>query len=280
MALDDRTLGMVAAINAKLTAIRLLHHIPLDGLVVVLLMLVFADGVDRIWGPKPAGPATVVLAIPIVEAVLPASALGLSLVCLMRRNLIFRPTDSHIARGATGPEGDARKLDLRASGWFRRGVGQTVWLRESTAAWDVSDDGTISLLASVRGSGYFQGLTSTWWEDSSGMWSLALPRELLKQGLEDGVLYSGFSARPALRLRSPDIRDAIVVSVRDSPEFVSLHRALDEVLAASARNEAAFARRLEEMAARAPAEKYTDQAIPEKKADGGIEWENLIDVSK
>jgi hypothetical protein len=279
MALYDRMLGMVAAFNANLGAIRLLHHIPLSGLVLVLLVVVFVDGIERIGGPKPGGPSALVVAIPILEVVLPPSALGLSLICLMRRNLIFRPTDRHITHGAIGSEGDRRQVDLRASGRFRRAVGQTLWLRDSPAAWDISEDGTISLVASVRGGGYFHGFSSSW-EDPSGMWSLALPRELLKQGLEDGVLYFGFSARPALRLRSRDMPEAIVLSVRDRPELMELHRTFDEVLAESARNEAAFARRLEEIAAQAPAEKNTDQAIAEKKTDGGIEWEKFIDLSK
>jgi hypothetical protein len=153
MSLFDRMLGVVAAINATRGAGLLQHYIPLNGLVLVLLVVAFVDGVDRIRGPQPAGPSALVRAIPILEVVLPPSALGLSLVCLMRRNLIFRPTERHLTREATGSEGDRRKADLRASGWFRRGVETPVWLRDCPAAWDVSEDGTISLVASVRGGG-------------------------------------------------------------------------------------------------------------------------------
>jgi hypothetical protein len=96
--------------------------------------------------------------------------------------------------------------------------------------------------------------------------------------LEDGILYFGFSARPALRLRSPDNREAIVLSVRNRPELMTLHRTLDEVLAESARNEAAFDMRLKELAAPVPPESNTDQATAETRADGGIEWEKLIDI--
>jgi hypothetical protein len=279
MALFDRMLGMVAAINATRGAGLLHRYIPLNGLILVLLVVAFVDGFDRIRGPQPAGTSALVLAIPILEVVFPPSIVGLSLICLMRRNLIFRATDRHLTSGSTGSEGDRRRAGLRASGWFHRDGSQAVWLRDCPAAWNVSEDGTISLVASVTGGGSFHGFASSW-EDPSGMWSLAVSREALKLGLEDGVLYFGFWARPALRLRSPDIREAVVLSVRNGPDLMTLHCTLDEVVAESARKEAAFGRRLEAIAVQAPAEASTDQAIAKKKADGEIEWEKFIDLSK
>jgi hypothetical protein len=244
------------------------------------LVVVFVDGIDRIGRPQPAGPSALVLAIPILEVVLPPSALGLSLICLLQGNLIFRPTDRPLTRGADGPEEGRLKVDLRASGWFHRGIGQTRWLRDSPVAWEVSEDGTIALVASVTESGVSGSWPLRSWDDPSGMWSLALSRERLKQGLEDGILYFGFSARPALRLRSPDAREAIVLSVRDRPELMRLHRTFEEVLAESARKEVAFASRIEAIAAQVPAEKSAEPVMAEKKAGGGIEWENLIDLWK
>jgi hypothetical protein len=279
MALFNRMLGMVAAINAKLDGIRLLQRFPLSALVLVLLLLALADGIDRIVGPQPGGPSALAQAMPILEVVLPATAVGLSLICLRRGNLVYRPTDRHLMRGAAGSDGDRRRVDLRVSGWFRRGVGQALWLHDAPAAWEVSMDGTISLVTSFEGSGYIHRSRSSL-EDPSGTWSLALPRERLERGVEDGIVYFGFSARPALRLRSPDGREAIVLSVRDRSELMTLHRTFDEVLAESARKKAAFAGRLEAIGGQPSAEKFADRAMAENTPDGGIEWEGLIDLSK
>jgi hypothetical protein len=51
-------------------------------------------------------------------------------------------------------------------------------------------------------------------------------------------------------------------------------------LSPSVRKEAAFASRLGLIGDPAPAEERTDRAMAEKTADGGIEWEKLIDLGK
>jgi hypothetical protein len=179
MALIDRILGTVAAVNATRGAGLVNRYIPLNGLVLVLLVVAFVDGFDRIRGPQPAGTSALVRAIPILEIVLPPSLLGPSVICLMRRNLIFRPTDRHLTRRATGSGADRRKVDLRVSGWFRRDGSRSVWIRDCPGACKVSEDGTISLVASVAWGGCFHG-SASFAEDPSGMWSFVLPRESLK----------------------------------------------------------------------------------------------------
>ena len=71
MAPFDRMLGLVAAINATRGAGLLHRYIPLNGLVLVLLVVAFVDGFDRIRGPQPAGLSALVLAIFILEVALP-----------------------------------------------------------------------------------------------------------------------------------------------------------------------------------------------------------------
>src|SRR5262249_5062560 len=122
--------------------------------------------------------------------------------------------------------------------------------------------------------------------DRSGSWSLVLSRETLAGDVEDGLLYLGLSARPALRLRVPGEPRAVILSLGRASELMAFRRQLDEVLAESARRGAMFAAQLEAIAAPhhaaaggAPGPAKGTPAVAEKKAGGEIDWEKLIDLS-
>jgi hypothetical protein len=122
--------------------------------------------------------------------------------------------------------------------------------------------------------------------DKSGSWSLVLSRETLTGDVEDGLLFFGLSARPALRFRIPGEPRAVILSLEHPSELMAFRRQLDEVLAESARRGAMFAAQLKAIAtpyraaaggATGPAE--GTPAVAERKAGSKIDWDKLIDLS-
>ena len=116
--------------------------------------------------------------------------------------------------------------------------------------------------------------------DHSGHWSLIIPREALSDGLEEGMLYSGLSARPAFRLWLPGRRRTAILSVGNASQAITLKRMFHEILNESAAKEAGFRDRLEA---------NLDQPSPdhppgasERRAKPGedISWKDLIDFSR
>ena len=280
MALLYRLLGMTAAVNSVLGAIRL-HHIPLNWLAMAALAV--AGAVQAVgFGPDRAGGVFAdPQAGPISKVVLCALILVLLAICLVERNVIFRRTDS-VGGGGTLAVADAKGRDPfvapRASGYFRRRSGGTLWLHDVPTAWEISEEGAISLVTRVDGEGFhgFLGLP----EDPSGTWSLALSRELLQNGLADGILYYGLSARPALRGVSPGTGKDIILSLDSVADLLAFRRTLDEILAESARREATFFREVEQAQAAAPAPEPGKRSAPAGNSGDRVAWENLIDFAR
>jgi hypothetical protein len=280
MSLYYRFLGLAAALNAILGAIRL-HHIPLNWLVMGLLALATV-GQAVGFGPNGAGGA---FADPeagrILRIALCALMFVLLVIVLVRRNVIFRPLDSLRGSGAVAladVEGVGRIVAPRASAVFRRDSGQTLRLHNFPTAWEISETGAISLVTRVVG-GDFHGFIGPS-EDPSGMWCLALPRELLEHGLEDGILYYGLSARPALRGFPPGKSEAVILSVDTLSDLLAFRRTLDEVVADSARKQASFFAKVEATQSTVTAHPDRKVSAPGGNAEERIAWENLIDFTK
>ncbi len=91
---------------------------------------------------------------------------------------------------------------------------------------------------------------------------------------------SGSRHAPRCGFGSAGKPTAIVLSVGNATELMAFHRMLDEILAESARRQAAFFGQLEPTASPAPAGPGTAAPIPQKKAGGEIAWDNFIDFSK
>jgi hypothetical protein len=275
-----RMLGLAAALNAILGAIRL-HHIPLNLLVMGLLALATV-GQAVGFGPNGAGGAfSNPEAGTILRVALCASIFVLLVICLVRKNVIFRPMDSLRGSGTVAlgdGEGVGRIVAPRASGVFRRDSGQMLRLHNFPTVWDISEAGAISLVTRVAG-GDFHGFIGPS-EDPSGMWSLALPREMLEHGLEDGILYYGLSARPALRGFPPGKSEAVILTVDSRSDLLAFPRTLDEVLAESAREQASFFAKVEEAQSAAPAHPDRKASAPAGNGEERIAWENLIDFTK
>ena len=269
MALYYRVLGLAAVVNSVLGAIRI-YHIPLNWLVLALLGWIIADGATRLGEKEPGGLFTHLPGPPVARVIVTSCAVILLVDCMIRKNLVFRSTASPMTGVATSSAANQEgpvPIDLRVSGRFGRGGVGGLWLTDFPAALDITETGTIELVTRVIEHGGFHGF-HTFAEDRSGTWSLALPRESLTGDLEDGIVYFGLSARPALRLRIPAKPTPIVLSVGNAMELMAFHRTLDLVLAESALREAAFAGQLGWNTSPTPAGPAASAPIPEKNPGG------------
>ena len=270
MGLLYRLLGLVSAVNAVLGAIRI-YWLRLNWIALALLVWASFDAARQLAELRPAWVLARDQIVPIARMTLSTAALVLFVVCLMRQNIIFRVAALPLANGSmVRADSDGRRwaTDLRFSGKVRRG-GASLPLRDFPVALNVAETGEISLEASVEVVGESPDIYSLG-EDRSGMWSVPVSRESLKDGLEEGVLYWGLSTRPALRLTNPGTREVMILSFPNAVELRAFLDTLDDVVAESARNEAIFSTRLTDVAS---------QPSPAKKPEGDVKWDDLIDFS-
>lgn len=123
MALYYRVLGLVAALNSVLECITL-YHIRLNWMVLCMLVLISAGGGELLGNPQSSGMLESLQAPPLLLLIAPLVVLGLFVVCIMKRNLIFRATTSIVTDGSTplgGSEEGRGYLAPQVSGWFHRG---------------------------------------------------------------------------------------------------------------------------------------------------------------
>jgi len=271
MGLFYRLLGLVSVVNAVLGAVRI-YWLPLNWIALAVLVWHSFDAVRQLSEVTPAGALAREQILPIARITLSTAALALFVICMMRRNIIFRLAAWPLRNGsrprALGEE-PRRAADLRITGKVRRGL-EALPARDVPVALNVGETGEISLVARVKDAGGVPDLFSIPGEDFSGTWSMALSREALKAGLEEGVFYHGFSARPALRLTRPGTHEIVILSLPNTTEFQAFLGTLDEVVADSVRKEAIFVRRVTEVASQPP---------PAKKPESDVKWDNLIDFS-
>ncbi len=286
MGIFYRAMGSVAAVNRVLGTVRF-YSIPANWLALAVLAGVFADGVWRMDEMTPGALFGDGRGAAIARASLALCGLLLFATCIIRRNLIFRRTAAWTpaAAAAAGEPGADATVNLRASGRFRRSSGDSLLLRDFRVAWDVSDTGVISLsthVIEVGGMPDMIGIPS----DRTGSWSLTIPRKALLGDMEEGLVYYGLTARPALRFRLARKPDPVVLSLGRTSELLAFRRNLDAVLAESARQSAAFAEKLDAIARASGTEPAPAGAGPEKRAaagnpaEPGVAWDNLIDFSK
>jgi hypothetical protein len=283
MGLFYRVLGLMAFVHELCRSIYVYHIIRIDWIVVALLLFYVFAGASALGLPWPPFPLEIQLAYPVLQTTLASSALALFLICWVRRDTIFRPMNI-IARGdsmlrrvvSERPE----PIDLRISGRFDRGFGQPLSLRELPVRWKIEDTGAILLESNVEevhiGSDFPFPRS-----DSSGYWSLIIPREALIEGAEEGILYFGLFACPAFRLRLPARRITAILSVRNLSQMIALSRKFDEILAESTAKEADFFHtKLGANLNKPSSSQSPDQAGRKVKPGEEIPWKDLIDFSQ
>jgi hypothetical protein len=281
MSLLYRALGIAALFNEVLGAIRW-NHIRLNWILLAVLSLVFVDGAVRLESPRVIWPFLHPQTVPVLQMALSSSALVLALISLARRNSIFRPIDLVAEKGGPPPAADpveSQQVDLQVTGRFDRGGGNSVSLINFPCRWHISETGAISLETRVVELGGFDPFRPLGGE-ASGEWNLLVPRETLTDRLEDGMLYFGISARPAVRLSFPGRRMTATLSVRNVSQRLALRRQFDALLATSADAEKIFYHDLEEKLAQPPPTHKPEPAKARNKSGEGIPWDNLIDFSR
>ena len=261
------------------SGLRWYYIIRVNWILFAIIFFYFVAGASSLGLPWPVLPFEVPVARPFIQTALAFSALTLLLICWVRRDTIFRPMK------IIGRQGDVSQtptsmrhqaIDLRITGRFDRGLGHAFTLRECPVQWKIDDTGSISLeayLERVGGTGVF----SLMQPDNTGLWSFIVPRETLTDGTEEGVLYSGLTARPAFRLALPARRMTAILSVESAARLMELRRMFDEVLAESAAKQAEFFRaelggRASQPAPAVPSERNGQREEPA----GEIPWKDLI----
>jgi hypothetical protein len=271
MGLFYRLLGFVSAVNAVLCAWRI-YYVPLNWIALAALAWHTFDAGRQLSEVTPAWAVSHEQVVPIARITLSTVAIALFVISMMRRNIIFRlaawpvPNDS---RESALREEPRRATGLRFTGKVRRAL-EVLPLRDCPVALNVADSGEILLEARLEDMGRWPGYFSIPGEDLTGTWSITLSREGLKGGLEEGIFYPSFRARPALRLTCPGTREVVILSLPNTTEFLAFLAALDEIVADSVRKEATFVRRVTEVATEAP---------PAKNRDADVSWDKLIDFS-
>jgi hypothetical protein len=283
MSLLYRALGITALVNEILAAISF-YHIRLNWILLAVLAILFGDGAAQLGSPRLTWHFLHPLVSPILEMSFSALAIVLLLICMTRRNTVFRPTAFVVGDGAisrTAGAGQYQEFDLRVTAQFERGGGNTVSIREFPFRWEISDTGAISIETRVGAAGGLDlDMLAPQSGDPSGLWSLIVPRKSLTDGLEDGILYFGLSARPALRLAFPGRRTAAILSVRHAEQLIALRSTFDTLLAQSAAKEAAFFSGVKEKLAQPASQQNAEPAGGTKRSGETIPWENLIDFSR
>jgi hypothetical protein len=272
-----RLLGLTALLDEGAGSIRLNYLIRGDWILFAVIFFYFITGASA-FGLPWANPLEIPLAYPVLQTSLAASALALLVICWMRRDTIFRPMNI-VARGVdTSQSPIPGPIDLRFSGRFDRSLGHYLSLRNFPVWWNVDDTGSISLETRVKEAGVFD--VETLLSDSSGHWSLIVPRETLIAGAEEGTLYFGLSARPAFRLSLPGRRTTAILSVKNASQLMTLSRLFDGLLAESAAKEASFFRNLDANPSQPSPPRPPEPTERREKPGGEIPWDNLIDFSR
>jgi hypothetical protein len=266
-----RLLGLASAVNAVLCAWRI-YFVPLNWIALAALAWHTLDAGVRFSDAKPAWSLSHEQVVPIARMVLSTAAIALLLISSMRRNIIFRsgaqPLGDALRMRAIGEE-PRPAVGLEFAGKVRR-AHEPLSLRNFPVVLNVAKTGEISLEARVEDVGGWPSYSSTPGKDLTGTWFITLSREGLKEGMEPGALYSGFRVRPALRITSPGAREVVILSLPNAAEFLAFIGTLDEIVAESARNEAAFVKRVTEIPTESP---------PAKNPQGDVNWGQLIDFS-
>ncbi len=228
MGLFYRLLGVAALFHHVCRSIYVYHIIRIDWIVVAALSLYSFAGASALGLPWPKFPLEVPMAYPVLQMSFAISVLALLLISAARQDMIFRPmntTDRADGRPPASESGRAEPVDLRISGRFDRGFGHSLSLRELPVRWNIDDTGSILLEAYIEEVRVGSGLPLAdggALADHSGHWSLIIPREALSDGLEEGILYSGLSARPAFRLWLPGRRRTAILSVGNASLLIHI----------------------------------------------------------
>jgi hypothetical protein len=282
MGLLYRVLGLTALVREFCQSIHLHHIIRLDWILMGLLLFYLLAGASALGLPWPAFTIDIQSTHPVLQTTLASSALVLFLICWVRQDTIFRPIDVN-ARGGRSPQSavseSPQPIDLRLTGRFDRGFGQPLMLREIPVRWNVDDTGAILLEAYIDeihiGAGYPIPC-----QDNSGPWSLIIAREALIGGAEEGLLYFGFTARPAFRLRLPARKTTAILSVRNLPQMIRLRHTFDEIVTESTAKEANFFRDKLAATLSESSSPPSESAQREVKPGEEIRWNDLIDFSQ
>jgi hypothetical protein len=281
MAPFHRALGIAALVNQVLGAIRW-NHIRLNWILLVVLALLFADGFVQLGSPRLSLSFLHPRLLPVLQMILSSSAVAFCVFSLARRNTIFRPTHAVTNNVGTSQADElvnASKIDLRVTGRFDRGGGNSISLIEFPCQMQVSDTGAISLETRVVEAGGFDSFRPHGGE-RSGEWSLLVPRETLTGGLQYGFLYFGLSARPAVRLTFSGRRMTAILSVGNAQQLLALRLMFDSLLTASAASEKVFYKRLEENLTQPLAGQSPEPKLATKDSGDSVPWDNLIDFSR
>jgi hypothetical protein len=266
-----RLLGSVSALNALLGAVRIYGMIPLNWMSLPPLAWHTFDAARQLseaWPPLAPGRDEILL---IVRITLSMAAIVLIVICMIRENIIFRVRDWPLGNGSrlrAAGEKPAWAGGMRMTGKVRRGK-DTLAVRGFPVSLHVAETGEVFLEARVTDAPGFPTDFSNW-EDRSGTWSVAVSRESLQDGLEEGALFLSIRARPALRLTRPGTREPVILSFPNPTELQAFVGALDEIVADSAQKEAIFNKDLMKVAS---------QSTTAKKPVGDVNWDNLIDFS-
>jgi hypothetical protein len=287
MGLFYRILGVAALFHDACRSIYIYHIVRIDWIVVAALSLYSFAGASALGLPWPEFPLEVPMAYPLLQTSLALSLLTLLLISAARQDTIFRPLNT-TARDDGMPQapaaGHAEPVDLRISGRFNRGFGHLLSLRTLPVRWNVDDTGSILLEAYIEEVHVWAGLPladSGALADQSGHWSLIIPREALSDGAEEGILYSGLSARPAFRIWLPGRRTTAILSVGNASQAITLKRMFHEILKESAAKEAGFFRGRLEANLDRPSPDHPPGASDRRAKPGeDISWNNLIDFSR
>jgi hypothetical protein len=283
MGLFYRILGLMAFVHEICASIRVSHIIRVDWIVVAILLFYLFAGASALGLPWPTFPLEIELAYPVVQTTLAFSALALFLICWIKGDTIFRPMNI-IARGDRMPQSAvserAKPIDLRLSGRFDPGFGQRLSLRELPVRWKIEDTGAILLetyIEEVHIGPEFPFPRP----DNSGHWSLVIPREVLIEGAEAGILYFGLSACPAFRLRLPARQLTAILSVRNVSQLISLSRMFDEIVTESTAKEADFFQTKLRASLNEPGSSQLPEQVERKVKPGeGVPWTDLIDFAQ
>jgi hypothetical protein len=220
MGLYSRAVGVMAATNHVLGSIRL-YHGRLNWLALASLVWVFVDGAGRPSEGTPGGLFGDQTTSAMATVALSACGLILFAVSIWQKNMIFRPKASwtRAVAPAVGRSEAGETIDLRATGRFRRGVGDALSLRDFPVAWEDSETGAVSLVTRVVDRGGLPELFSDS-ADRSETWSLVLSRESLTGDMEVGLLYFGLSAGPAMGLQVPGEPRAVILRLGHASELI------------------------------------------------------------
>jgi hypothetical protein len=278
-----RVLGLMALVHHVCRSIQVYHIIRVDWIAAALLVFYVFAGASALGLPWPMFPLEVPLAYPVLQTILASSALALFLTCWVRRDTVFRPMNV-IPRGDTVPQATVPErpepIDLRISGRFIRDFGRALSLRGLPVRWKIDDTGSI-LLESFIEDVHIGSEFPIPREDASGYWSLIIPRQVLIDGAEEGILHFGISARPAFRLRLPGRQITAILSVKNTSQMTALGRLFGDILAASTAQEADFSRtKLEGTLSKPLSPRPPAPAKGEATPGEEISWKDLIDFSR